>query len=116
MIVFTLKMKRRFGEKSESIQRFNPPPDLAIEIDLTSRTQLANYRVLGVKEVWRFDGKELSISILQEGEYVQAETSDCFPNLPVIEVLPQYLEQSRIEGRNAIVKRFRAWVRERISL
>ncbi len=92
----------------------DPPPDLVIEIDLTSRTQLENYKVLGVKEVWRFDGKALSISVLHEGEYVKAETSYHFPNLPVTEVLPQYLEQSRVEGRNAIVKRFRAWVREGI--
>jgi len=34
-----------------------PPPDLALEIDLTSRTRLNNYEALGVGELWRFNLK-----------------------------------------------------------
>lgn len=30
-----------------------PPPDLAIEIDITSRTQFDNYQILGIPELWR---------------------------------------------------------------
>jgi Uma2 family endonuclease len=30
----------------------DPPPDLAIEIDITSRTQFDNYEQLGVLELW----------------------------------------------------------------
>lgn len=39
----------------------DPPPDLAIEIDLTSRTQLDNYQILGVRELWRY-GRETRIT------------------------------------------------------
>lgn len=36
----------------------DPPPDLAIEVDVTSKTGLDAYRALGVPELWRFeDGK-----------------------------------------------------------
>ncbi|MHC5832369.1 MAG: Uma2 family endonuclease, partial [Nostoc sp.] len=31
----------------------DPPPDLAIEIDITSRTRFENYEILGVPELWR---------------------------------------------------------------
>jgi Uma2 family endonuclease len=35
----------------------DPPPDLAIEIDITSRTRFDNYQLLGVPELWRYSGK-----------------------------------------------------------
>jgi len=91
------------------------PPDLAIEIDITSRTHLNNYQVLGVPELWRYNGKSLEINILQAGQYVQSDSSLNFPNLPVKTVIPQYLEQSKIIGRNATMKAFRRWVREFIA-
>jgi Uma2 family endonuclease len=93
----------------------DPPPDLAIEIDITSRTRFNNYETLGVKELWRFNGTKLEINVLQRGEYMQCETSPHFPGLPLCEVIPQYLEQSKIEGRNKTMKVFRAWVREKIA-
>ena len=93
----------------------DPPPDLAIEIDITSRTRFNNYEALGVKELWRFNGTKLEINVLQEGEYIQGNESFHFPGLPVGEVIPQYLEQSKIEGRNKTMKAFRAWVREKIA-
>jgi len=93
-----------------------PPPDLAIEIDISSRTRFNNYEALGVGELWRFNGTKLEINVLQAGRYVQVSESSHFPGLPLIgEVIPQYLEQSKIEGRNKTMKAFRAWVRTRLE-
>jgi Uma2 family endonuclease len=89
----------------------DPPPDLAIEIDLTSRTQLNNYEALGVPELWRYNGSKLEISVLRDGKYVKGDISLQFPNFPITELIPQYLEQSKIAGRNVAMKAFRAWVR-----
>jgi Uma2 family endonuclease len=93
----------------------DPPPDLAIEIDITARTRFNNYQALGVGELWRFDGTKLEINVLQGGQYVQVSESPHFPGLPLGEVIPQYLEQSKVEGRNKAIKAFRAWVRGRID-
>ncbi|MBO0351564.1 Uma2 family endonuclease [Phormidium pseudopriestleyi FRX01] len=93
----------------------DPPPDLAIEIDITARTRFNNYEALGVGELWRFDGTKLEINVLQGGQYVQMRESPHFPGLPLGEVIPQYLEQSKVEGRNKAIKAFRAWVRGRIE-
>ncbi len=93
----------------------DPPPDLAIEIDITARTLFNNYQALGVRELWRFDGTTLEINVLQGGQYVQMSESPHFPGLPLCEVIPQYLEQSKVEGRNKAIKAFRAWVRGRIE-
>jgi Uma2 family endonuclease len=90
----------------------DPPPDLAIEIDITSRTRLASYQNLGVPELWRYNGTKLEINILQAGKYLESNESLNFPNLPIAEVIPQYLEQSKVIGRNATMKLFRTWLRE----
>ena len=88
----------------------DPPPDLALEIDITSRTHLNIYQGLKVPEVWRFENGILRINILQDGVYVESKSSLNFPDLPLIEVIPQYLEKSRTIGRNATLKAFRSWV------
>jgi len=94
----------------------DPPPDLAIEIDITSRTQFNNYQVLGVGELWRFNGTKLEINVLQLGQYIQGDESPHFPGFPLTEVIPKYLERSKIEGRNKTMKAFRAWVQSKKAL
>jgi Uma2 family endonuclease len=89
-----------------------PPPDLAIEIDVTSRTHPSIYEALNVPELWRFDRGKLQINILQNGKYIEIEKSPNFPNLPLVEAIPKYLEQARSVGRNATLKSFRQWVRK----
>jgi Uma2 family endonuclease len=93
----------------------DPPPDLAIEIDITSRTQFDNYEKLGVPELWRYDGEHLKINVLQKGHYVISATSTHFPQFPLVEAIPQYVKQSQSVGRNAMMKAFRAWVRSYLS-
>jgi Uma2 family endonuclease len=88
----------------------DPPPDLAIEIDITARTRFNNYEALGVPELWRYNGSTLEISVLREGRYVDSERSLHFPDLPIMEVIPDYLEQSRTTGRTALLRSFRRWV------
>jgi len=92
----------------------DPPPDLAIEIDITARSRFDNYEKLGVPEVWRYDGKNLEINVLQEGCYIVAESSRLFPHLPLREIIPDYIAQSHETGRNAAMRKFRAWVRTQI--
>ncbi|MBD2043506.1 Uma2 family endonuclease [Microcoleus sp. FACHB-672] len=93
----------------------DPPPDLAIEIEITSRTHLNNYEALGVPELWRYNGSRLQINVLQAGKYTESEISFNFPQIPQIKsAIPQYVEQSKTAGRNASVKAFRNWVREQL--
>jgi Uma2 family endonuclease len=92
----------------------DPPPDLALEIDVTSRTHLDIYQALGVPELWLFENGKLQINLLQDGQYVESEFSSNFPQFSIKEVIPQYLNKCRIEGRNKTMKEFRAWVKEQI--
>jgi Uma2 family endonuclease len=91
--------------------RFDPPPDLVLEIDITSRTHPSIYEALKVPELWRFDRGRLQINLLRVGKYEVVSESPNFPGLPLSEVIPSYLQQSETIGRNATMKAFRQWVR-----
>lgn len=93
----------------------DPPPDLAIEIDITSRTRFNNYEALGVPELWRWNGRKLEINVLVDGKYIESHASWHFPNLPISVVIPEYLQRSKLEGRNAAMRAFRVWLREEIK-
>lgn len=104
-----IRGKRRIGLSVD------PPPDLALEIDITSRTHIATYEALGVPELWRFSRSGLLLYVLSAGKYVAVDESSAFPDLPLKEAIPRYLEQSRTIGRNAVIRAFRRWVREQLE-
>ncbi|WP_373540942.1 Uma2 family endonuclease [Chamaesiphon sp.] len=93
----------------------DPPPDLAIEIDITSSSlnQLALYATLGVGEVWRYDGAELVFYQLHSAKYVAVDRSLTFPMLAPARVL-DFLADCQSEGVNQAVKSLRKWVQAQL--
>jgi Uma2 family endonuclease len=92
----------------------DPPPDLALEIDLTNRSHPDIYQSLGVPELWRYEQNKLQILLLVDGKYVESDKSAIFSDFSLIEIIPQYLNQCRTEGRNKGMKAFRRWVSKTI--
>jgi Uma2 family endonuclease len=93
--------------------RRQPPPDLVVEVDLSSSSliRMPVYAALGVPEVWRWIGSELELLRLDaEGQYVATKTSVSFPMLTV-EVLMRFLGKRHDTDETSIVRSFRAWVR-----
>ena len=93
----------------------DPPPDLAIEVDVTSKTGLAAYQSLGIPELWCLENGQLRISLLQNGQYQTVQFSPHFPNFPIIETISQFLDRSQTAGRSQTLKAFRQWVRAWIT-
>lgn len=93
----------------------DPPPDLALEVDITNRSHPEIYQSLGVSELWQYKRGELKFLLLVNNEYIESKTSANFPEFRLLEVIPQYLTQCRTEGRNKGMKAFRKWVREQRS-
>lgn len=91
------------------------PPDLALEVDITSRTHPETYAALGVPELWQRVGQTICIYQLQGERYVEVDVSPTFLGWPLQEAIPKYVEQSRIEGRNKAMRSFRQWVRSRLE-
>ncbi len=65
----------------------DPPPDLVIEIDVTSYSNVDDYLPYRVPEVWLFRKQQLMIYQLQEREYVLQSESLYFPGLNLVEIV-----------------------------
>ena len=94
----------------------DPPPDLVVEIDVTSSSidRLSLYASLGVPEVWRYNGNRLIIYQLEAQEYAARDVSPTFPFLSQVEML-RFLELRRTTKENALIRLFREWVRSQIQ-
>ncbi|MES1021621.1 Uma2 family endonuclease [Gloeocapsa sp. BRSZ] len=90
----------------------DPPPDLVIEIDITSKTQLEAYKALKVPELWRFENRQLRIDVLQNDQYIESFISPTFPELPIMTLITEFVEQARLMGRSRALKAFRQWIQQ----
>ena len=90
----------------------DPPPDLAIEIDVTSKTQLSAYAALQVPELWRYENNHLQINIWQGGKYVESQNSLIFPGWAIADLIAEFVGQSVILGRSPALRAFRQRVRQ----
>lgn len=93
----------------------DPPPDLAIEIDVTSKTQLDAYEALQVPELWRYENNQLQINALEDGKYVNFPSSRIFPELPIVELIAEFVAQSVTLGRSPTLRAFRDRIRRAIA-
>lgn len=94
----------------------DPPPDLAIEIDVTrsSLDRMGIYAALRVPQVWRFDGIRLWVYVLGDnGRYRESDTSPTFPFLPLQKVA-EFLRESVGKDDVTLRREFRAWIRSEI--
>jgi Uma2 family endonuclease len=94
----------------------DPPPDLVIEVDLTSPTQLSAYEALAVPEIWRYQQDKLVIFILTEGHYLESTVSSLFPSLPIQSGISAMLERSNEILISESRKEFRQWVRQNLPI
>ncbi|OUC14922.1 MAG: hypothetical protein B0A82_09695 [Alkalinema sp. CACIAM 70d] len=90
----------------------DPPPDLAIEVDMTSLSlpRLPIYGALGIPEIWRYDGTRSQILVWQAGEYQPVDRSICLP-IVTPAVLDNFLTQVLTMGETSWVKSIRTWVK-----
>lgn len=103
--------------KTQIDLRRDPPPDLALEIDVTrsSLDRLAIYAALRVPEVWRHADQGLICHLLgSDGRYTVSATSRAFPGLVVADVA-HFLSLRGQMDENAIVRQFRSWVRQQFG-
>ena len=93
----------------------DPPPDLVIEIDITSPSlnKLPIYAQMGVPEVWRYDGERMTILVLEGPEYVAKNESTVLS--PVrSSVLTDLVEKSKSMKRSIWLKTVREWAHDNL--
>lgn len=107
--------ERMAGVRKLDLRR-HPPPDLAIEIDVThsSMDRIDIYAKLGVPELWRLDGNALIFYVLDDaGTYQASPQSKTFPTIAPGDLLP-FIKEARETGDEIpLMKRFRKWAHQR---
>jgi len=101
------------GKKRINLPK-DPPPDLAIEVDVTSRSipRLPIYAGLGVPEIWRLSSKTVECMWLEREKYRESEFSRAFPKLRVADLMPFVRIAEEESDHTAAVKSFRAWLKK----
>ncbi|WP_019502063.1 Uma2 family endonuclease [Pseudanabaena sp. PCC 6802] len=103
-------------DKEQIDLTIDPPPDLAIEIDISSSSidRMDIYANLGIPEIWRYDGRSLVIYNLRDKQYQVCDRSVALPLLTV-SGLERFLELKKTTKENALIRLFRSWIRENMT-
>jgi Uma2 family endonuclease len=109
---YYFKEERRMRGRKRLNLKKDPPPELVVEIDITrgSVEREPIYAALGVPEIWRWDGAKLQCLELAGGIYRVRAKSLAFPFLAPAD-LTRFIRMRGGVGENALVRKFREWVR-----
>lgn len=102
------------ADKDELDLDVDPPPDLAMEIDISppAMGKQSIYAGLGVSEIWRYDrGRFRVLTRTGDGIYVEAKQSLCFPGLPIDE-FNRFVQIGLKSHQPAAVRALRQWIKE----
>jgi Uma2 family endonuclease len=109
---FYIQNEGRVRGKQEIDPNLDPPPDLVIEVDITSPSldRFPIYAHFGVPEVWRYDGERVMIYELRDDEYVGIAGSIALPRLTSA-ILTRFVDEGLKMRRMAWVRSVRDWAR-----
>lgn len=102
------------GREGMDLER-DPPPDMALEVETTSSTldRMSVYAGLGIPEVWRWDGKQLTLFRLdRKNGYRESQASQALTGFPAKE-LQRFFKLSRDNNKAKVLREFRLWIREK---
>ena len=92
--------------------RKDPPPDLALEVEISRSTinRMGIYAALKVPEVWRWRKRALEVCFLDEkGKYRPGQTSRAFPHFLPAKLVP-FVELASKDGKVEMMRAFRNWL------
>lgn len=109
---FYIQNEAQMRGRKEIDLAVDPPPDLVIEVDITSPSlpKLPLYARVGVPEVWRYDGERVTLYRLAGAGYEAAEESAVLPGVTSRD-LTRFLEESETQRRTLWLKGVREWAR-----
>ena len=103
------------GKDEFDFQR-DPPPDLAIEIEISRSlvSRIGIFAAMRVPEIWRHDGERLRFCLLQpDGEYADSDTSGVFPFLQPEHLMP-FLSLKEDVDETTRIRNFIHWLRKHV--
>jgi Uma2 family endonuclease len=87
----------------------DPPPDLALEVDITrsSIPKLPIYQALKIPEVWCWRKNEIEVLAFREGKYVRVSESWALPGFP-FPLAGDFIQRRNTLGEIALMEQFAA--------
>jgi Uma2 family endonuclease len=109
---FYVQNEERVRGKMRLDLTVDPPPDLVIEVDITSRSldKFPIYAQFGVDEIWHHNGKRLAFFKREGEEYVEVAASVALPSLTSA-IVSDFIEESKTLERLVWVRNVREWAR-----
>ena len=83
------------------------PPDLVVEIDVTSYTSELDFLPYNVPEVWLFKNYRLTIYQLEAGKYAVSESSRYFPSFTLQDIIDLCFTTAKEKGTGAAISELR---------
>ena len=105
---YYIQHAERIRPKEDIDLTIDPPPDLVIEVEITSSAirKLKLFAAMGVPEVWRHDGEKIGMFELAGEDYRPCDNSRSLPELTA-RTINGILEQRFELGETAIIREFR---------
>lgn len=85
----------------------DPPPDLVIEIDVTTYTDVNDYLPYRVPEVWIYKRKGLVIYGYQSDRYEIVNNSRYFPNINISDILTECFQIATDRNTSTAIRELR---------
>ncbi|MDY6784043.1 MAG: Uma2 family endonuclease [Cyanobacteriota bacterium] len=110
---FYLDNRDRILGKERINLEIDPPPDLALEIDLTCMSQPEDYRAISPLELWIYRQSHLLIYQFESQPYQESQTSRWFPTYDLKSLIPQYCDRGWEKGSSVALREFEETLRSR---
>ena len=101
---FYIERWRAISGKDRIDWATDPPPDLVLEVDVTSYTDVNHYLPYRMPEVWLLRHPGLRMYQLQGDEYVATDRSRYFPSLNVTEMVARALQVAQKRNTSTAIR------------
>lgn len=108
---FYIQNRDRVLGKERIDLSIDPPPDLAIEVDVTSITYLEDYQAIGAAELWIYRNRELLMYEFDGQQYQETQTSLQFPTIDVKTLIPPYCDRAWKIGSSVALREFESFLK-----
>ncbi len=109
---FYIQNRERILGKERIDFEVDPPPDLVIEVDLTSTTKAEDYQAIAPTELWIYRQSNLLIYHFDGQKYQDSQNSYSFPDFDLKKLIPQYVNRSWQVGSSVAVREFEKFLSE----
>lgn len=92
-----------------------PAPDLVIEIDITSYTDVNDYLAYKVPEVWLFKSDRVTIFQLENNNYVVNNFSRYFPDLDILNLIADCFKVAQNRNTSTAIRQLRQKLRGNLN-